>query len=642
MNRKSPLKNTLRIGFLYFLLSTVLLAVVFFSYILRSASLDFMDLGGWIYFVASCLSHAAIFAVLPFLLLFLPAALLGAGPKVSGTLMCIGEVLLVVGFIINGFVYGLYHFHINGLVISMLTGPGAGDIFVFSPWIYLKGTLYILAIIAVCAALLWLAIRINGNLAPRTSHPAPRTPHLFRNGLLALLMLTLLAQAMHIYAAATMKRSVLEATGFLPYYFPIRMNSMLDKWGLIDGDKLSLMQFDDGGGEGNVSYPLNPLDVQAPDEPLNIVIFGVDSWNYRTMTRDCVPNIYALADSAEMYTDHFSSSNGTRGGLFGLFTGVSSYYWDSFERGNIQPLLVSELRRQGYRIQAYPSATLADPPFAKMFFAGVEGLNTDTEGKTVFERDCQITRNFIADLDKRVASSASQSADSVSLSKQPFFSFVFYDLPHAIQIPKDHLYHFQPSWEYADYMQLGNDDDPTPFFNLYRNCVWTVDSLIGEGIRALKEHDLLKNTVIVITGDHGQEFNENHKNYWGHWANYSRPQTGVPMVYYYPGCEPRQYKHRTTHYDISATLLRQVLGVKNPPEDFSMGYDLQDPTPRDWHVVGNDLFYAFILNDGTIVEKRGAGNIVIFDKVMNQLDDYPLNAKQLNDAILRLNRFYKK
>ena len=634
MNRKSPLKNTLRIGFLYFLLSTVLLAVVFFSYILRSASLDFMDLGGWIYFVASCLSHAAIFAVLPFLLLFLPAALLGAGPKVSGTLMCIGEVLLVVGFIINGFVYGLYHFHINGLVISMLTGPGAGDIFVFSPWIYLKGTLYILAIIAVCAALLWLAIRrVTLNTQP---------PHLFRNGLLTLLKLTLLAQGMHIYAAATMKRSVLEATGFLPYYFPIRMNSTLDKWGLIDGDKLSLMQFDDGGGEGNVSYPLNPLDVQAPDEPLNIVIFGVDSWNYRTMTRDCVPNIYALADSAEMYTDHFSSSNGTRGGLFGLFTGVSSYYWDSFERGNIQPLLVSELRRQGYHVQAYPSATLADPPFAKMFFAGVEGLNTDTEGKTVFERDCQITRNFIADLDKRAASSASQSADSVSPSKQPFFSFVFYDLPHAIQIPKDHLYHFQPSWEYADYMQLGNDDDPTPFFNLYRNCVWTVDSLIGEGIRALKEHDLLKNTVIVITGDHGQEFNENHKNYWGHWANYSRPQTGVPMVYYYPGCEPRQYKHRTTHYDISATLLRQVLGVKNPPEDFSMGYDLQDPTPRDWHVVGNDLFYAFILNDGTIVEKRGAGNIVIFDKVMNQLDDYPLNAKQLNDAILRLNRFYKK
>ena len=616
---KRNLRQTLRTGFIYLLLSTVLLAIVFFSYILRRASLDFMDIGGWCYFLCSCLSHAALFAAIPFLLLFLPTALLGAGPKTSGALMCAGEVLLVVGFIINGFVYGLYHFHINGLVISMLTGPGASEIFVFSPWIYLKGTLYILAIIALCAALLWLAIRLS-------QRPLP---HLWRNGLLSLLAVTLLAQGMHVYAAATMKRSVLEATGFLPYYFPIRMNSTLDRWGLIDGDKLSLMQFDDGGGEGNIAYPLNPLNVQPSNEPLNIVIFGVDSWNYRTMTRDCVPNIYALADSAELYTDHWSSSNGTRGGLFGLFTGVSSYYWDSFERGNIQPLLVSEMRRQGYHIQAYPSATFADPPFAKMFFAGIEGLNTDTEGKTVFDRDCQITRNFIADLNKRDTT-------------KPFFSFVFYDLPHAIQIPKDHLYHFQPSWEYADYMELGNDDDPTPFFNLYRNCVWTVDSLIGEGIQALKEHDLLKNTVIVITGDHGQEFNENHKNYWGHWANYSRPQAGVPMVYYHPGCEPREYKHRTTHYDISATLLRQILGVQNPASDFSMGYDLQDPDPRDWHVVGNDLFYAFILKDGTIVEKRGAGNIVIFDKVMNRLDDYPLNAKQLNDAILRLNRFYKK
>ena len=406
------------------------------------------------------------------------------------------------------------------------------------------------------------------------------------------------------------------------------MNSTLDKWGLIDADKVSLMQFDDGGGQGNVAYPLKPLDVSPAQQPLNIVIFGIDSWNYRTMTRDCVPNICELADSAEHYTDHFSSSNGTRGGLFGLFTGVSSYYWDGFERGSIQPLLVSEMRRQGYHIQAYPSATFADPPFAKMFFAGIDSLNTDTPGKTVYDRDCQITRNFIADLARRD-------------STRPFFSFVFYDLPHAIQISKDHLYHFYPSWEYADYMELGNDDDPTPFFNLYRNCVWTVDSLIGEGLRALKEHNLLRNTVIVVTGDHGQEFNENHKNYWGHWANYSRPQTGVPMVYYYPGCSPRRYRHRTTHYDISATLLRQVLGVRNPTSDFSMGYELQDSVPRNWHVVGNDLFYAFILNDGTIIEKRGAGNVVIFDKHMNQLDDYPLDARQLNEAIIRLNRFYK-
>lgn len=386
-------KHTLRVGFIYFLLSTLLLAVVLFSYILRSASLSFMDVGGWIYFVCSCLSHGALFAVVPFLLFYVPAALLGAGPKWSGGLMCVGEVLITIVLIINSFVYGLYHFHINGLVMSMLTGPGAGEIFVFSPWIYLKGSLYIAAIIAVCVALLWLAIRVNGNLAPRTSHLSLLTSHLYRNGLLALLGVTLLAQGMHVYAAATLKRSILESTGYLPYYFPIRMNSTLDRWGLIDGDKLSLMQFDDGDGGGDLAYPVNPLQTEQPDTLLNIVIFGVDSWNYRTMTRECVPNIYAFADSAELYPDHFSSSNGTRGGIFGLFTGVSSYYWDSFERSNTQPLLVTRMKELGYDIQAYPSATFADPPFAKMFFAGIDGLNTDTKGNNVYERDCHDERS---------------------------------------------------------------------------------------------------------------------------------------------------------------------------------------------------------------------------------------------------------
>lgn len=617
--KTSKLKQNLRVGFVYFLLSTLVLALIFLSYLLRSASLGFMDMGGWVYYVLSCLSHASLFAAIPFLLLFLPASLLKAGPRLSGALMAVGETLVAILFVINGFVYAIYHFHINGLVVSMLTGPGASEIFVFSGWLYLKASLYILAILAVYLLLLWLAFRIARR---------PLT-HLWRNGLLAVLAVTLLAQGFHIWGAAVMKRSVLESTNYLPYYFPLRMNSTLDRWGLIDGDQMAYVQFDDDGGEGNLSYPLHPLEVSPADTLLNIVVFGIDSWSYRTMDAETTPCIRHFADSAQNYTQHISSSNGTRGGLFGLFTGVSSYYWSSFEYDGVQPLLVSQLCSQGYQVQAYPSATFADPPFAKMFFADVEGLNTDTPGSSVYERDCEITRRFIADLDKHD-------------STKPFFSFVFYDLPHAIQIPKDHLYHFKPTWEYADYMELSNDDDPTPFFNLYRNCVWTVDSLIGEGLQALKQRGLLKNTVIVITGDHGQEFNENHKNYWGHWANYSRPQTGVPMVYYYPGCEPGDYNHRTTHYDISATLLKQVLGVQNPVEDISMGQMLQDPTPRDWHVVGNDLYYAFILNDGTIVEKRGAGNIVIFDKQMNQLDDYPLNARQLNDAIIRLNRFYKK
>ncbi|WP_244897234.1 hypothetical protein [Candidatus Coxiella mudrowiae] len=31
----------------------------------------------------------------------------------------------------------------------------------------------------------------------------------------------------------------------------------------------------------------------------------------------------------------------------------------------------------------------------------------------------------------------------------------------------------------------------------------------------MKGHQLSKNTIVIITADHGEEFNENHQNYWG-------------------------------------------------------------------------------------------------------------------------------
>lgn len=87
----------------------------------------------------------------------------------------------------------------------------------------------------------------------------------------------------------------------------------------------------------------------------------------------------------------------------------------------------------------------------------------------------------------------------------------FYDLAHGYEVPKDKLYRFQPSWEFADYMKLNNDIDPTPFLNLYYNCVAEADSLVGCVLHKLEEKKLLDNTLVIITGDHGQEFNENHK-----------------------------------------------------------------------------------------------------------------------------------
>ena len=157
----------------------------------------------------------------------------------------------------------------------------------------------------------------------------------------------------------------------------------------------------------------------------------------------------------------------------------------------------------------------------------------------------------------------------------------------------------------------------------------------------LRESGMLEHSVVLVTGDHGQEFNENGKNYWGHAANYTKYQIQVPLLVYYPGVEARVYNHRTTHYDIAPTLLQRAMGVSNPPSDYSMGRALHDSTSRGWHVVGNDINYAFVTDDGLIIEKKGGGYVRVYDEDLNLLKDYSLSAGQISENLLKLNRFFK-
>ena len=40
-------------------------------------------------------------------------------------------------------------------------------------------------------------------------------------------------------------------------------------------------------------------------------------------------------------------------------------------------------------------------------------------------------------------------------------------------------------------------------------------------------------------------------------------QIGVPMIWHIPGMQAHKYAHRTTHYDMVPTLMKEYLGVKN-------------------------------------------------------------------------------
>ena len=523
-------------GFLFFAFSTLLIALQFGLYITDSSILGLMDLEGWLFFITSCISHAAMFALIPYLLSLIFTFC--RCTKTAKIVQIVGIILLCIINYLNSQVYAIYHFHINGFVLSMVFGEGAGEIFNFDIMLYLKEIALFLIVAAIVIGV-WYASYLLWKKRQKAYAWTIAG---------CIIGSTLFAHLCHIYGAFYQQPSVMKSSALLPYYFPTTSNGLLLKLGCTP-PRESMIQMN-GKQSADIQYP-------------------------------------------------------------------------------IQPLFIKRLQELGYEIQTYPSATFADPPFGRVIFGGVPGIHTETKGNTPLERDTRITEEFISDSQQH------------KKSRKPFFSFLFFDLPHSFGLPADKNKRFQPAWAYADYTKLSNDMDPTPFWNMYRNCCYQDDLLLGRIFETLKKEGLMDNTIIVLSGDHSQEFNENHHNYWGHNGNFSKAQIGVPMIWHVPGAKPQKFMHRTTHYDVVPTLKKNHLGIKNNPADYSMGRMMTDKTPRLWHVVGSNLNYAFIINNDTILEKTADGALDVYDAHMNPVKNYRLPAKQFDKAIKQLNRFFK-
>ena len=602
-------------GFIYYVLATILGGLLLLFYIQGDSVASSLDATGWLFFITSCFSHAAILLLALWLVFFLPWALLKLRRLAITLFVTATSLLMMTGFI-NMQVYKIYRFHLNGFILNMLTGPAAGDIFDFSWQLYATEGLMLAVIVALCIGGWWLSGRMLQYWQKRYTVIS----------ILSLVGTLLIANAIHVYGSFVFKPTVLKCVKLVPYYFPLSTSDLLEDMGF----ERNVMQVDETTG-GDLVYPLHPIKTdQTLSRRPNILIILIDSWSRRALTEECMPNLWQLAHEEQWYQNHVSCGNGTSYSVFGMFTGLA---WDT---NRTSPVLVDELLKQGYNVRTYPSASLVDPPFARMLFGHVPNLRIRTAGNTSYNRDMNIKEDLISDL------------PTLKDDNKPFFAFIFFDLLHAYSLPKELLTRFQPSWEYGRFDELHNDMDPTPFWNLYRNSAYQTDKMVGEIISQMKQLGMYDNTLIYITGDHAQEYNENHKNYWGHNSNFTQYQIGVPLIVHepdsltsHPSSLTSVHTHRTTHLDFVPTLMHDYLGVTNPIDDYSNGYLLSDTTPRLWHYVGNELRYAFIVEGDTILTKEGAGYIEVTDAHLNPVPNYHINPKAFDAAIKRLNRFYK-
>lgn len=611
-------------GFLYFAMVVLFAAVVMFSYVFASPAAGMMTAEGWIYLALASVGHAVTLGVAAYAVYLLVGATGLRRPALW--IMILLSALLVVLLVVNRQVYAIYRFHINGFILNMLTGPGAGDIFVLDAWMVIKECCLLLLFAGAAVGLYYPAAWIfrrtrKGYVWPLVS---------------VMLFCVLFGHLYHAYGAFTRHGQVVRSAVVLPYFYPLTAKSLLTKLGVKAPAGNDLDAIDVASGE--IQFPLEPLAVHEPDSLPDIYLILLDSWNSRGLTAEGMPNAWRFAGENTRFTEHLSSSNGTRCSVFGIYFGVPGYYWESFEAACVAPPMITRLQELGYGIQAYPAANLHNPDFRSMVFRNVADINEADPGATVLESDEKLTARFLADM-------AAWDADSAAVN--PHFSFLFYDLPHAIAIPAERNTRFTPAWEYADYTRLNNDLDPTEFWNLYRNCLYEDDVLLGKVFDAIEKREAAtgRKALVILSGDHGQEFNENRHNYWGHSSNFSKAQIRVPLIVRFPGGDDagKVFGHRTTHYDFVPTIMGRYLGVENEPGAYSLGHDLTDSiADRRWHIAGANLNYAFVTPGDTILEKGGAGELNVYDPAMNPVRDYKVNAADMSAALEKLNRFFRK
>ncbi|HFQ5429885.1 TPA: DUF3413 domain-containing protein [Vibrio vulnificus] len=555
---------------------------------------------------------AALIGLVTIPTLFLPK------PFRNGTQALIAS-LGVATLFIDTIVFAQYRFHINAVVLELVM---SGQIVSFPliTWLMVIGG------VALLLAAQWWTIRWLENGAP------VRALKLGRKFALLTFAALLATNAIHIWAAAHAYQPVTTVKRYLPLFYPATADKFMRKQGWVDEEALEHQKALAFKRKNDLNYPLAPLQTQPVEKPLNIMLLVVDSWRADTFNADNTPNMWKYAQSGVVFNNHIATGNATRTGIFGLFYGIPGTYWHGFLANQQSPVLIDRLQALDYQLGIFTAAQLRKPEFNQTVFTKVENLRIGSEGGRPSELDADLTQDWLAWYDQRDKS-------------KPTFSFLFYDAPHGYDFPADFEPKYEPMLKEVNYLKLNNDTDPTPFFNRYKTSVRYVDSMATKVLDKLKESGDLENTLVIITGDHGQEMNDNKLNFWGHNSNFTDAQVNVPFAIFGPGVDAAKMQWSsealTSHQDVVPTLMKHYLGVTNDVKDYSVGEDLLgDAVKRDWIISSNYSGYA-IITDDNILEVSGGGQYQFMDKTNRQLKDQQPNFTYLQQALEQISRFSK-
>lgn len=611
-----------------------------------------------VYLAFSYLGYLAVLLFIPFLLMSIVTLIFG-NRLFSISLSIILATVSVCLLISDTIVYNLFHFHINYIILDLVINSAKNE----QNFLNLSGFEIALGLVIVLLILIleyiFATFLENHFIKLRKQErqlgqeiqvqEIQKKPKIIYFAVFIILCL-LIAYSVYIpstinlyrggaWADRSFNHALIEASRILPYFNNTLGWLLPSKQGKIALDRIfehKIVQPPEATQA--LQYPLEPLQFNKTNQPFNLVMIVIDAWRFDMLTPDVTPTLYEFSKKAWVFNNHFSGGNATGPGIFSLFYGLPATYWTAMKVEHLGPVLIDALLKQNYQTNILVSAGLLLPNFKDSVFQKIKNLKLSIPGNDPYQRDINITENFKIFINNLPAKS---QADT---NAQPFFSFLFYDSSHSYCQINNDLMPFTPAIKTCNRFNLSNKTDPLPYLNRYKNSLLLVDTLIKQVLDTLRAQHLLENTVVIITGDHGEEFNDNKLGYFGHTSNFTKYQLQTPLIVYWPGDAPKTIDYQTSHYDIPVTLMEKLLGCQSKADLYSIGHSLLENKFSPYYLVSSYIGFG-------VVEENKDQIITVFpsgDFQITQLNGQPINEtehaldpKMMEDAWQVLKKFYK-
>lgn len=322
----------------------------------------------------------------------------------------------------------------------------------------------------------------------------------------------------------------------------------------------------------------------------DIFLFVVESLRKDFLTNELTPNLSQFCNENYSIKNVLSNSNCTHKSWFSIFYSMYPFYWTKFapkqwKQGSV-PL--SLLKKMGYEIHVYTSTSLEfygmDQTIfgEKKFLANHINDFSSTPSASPAKKDQLAITKLCIDLQKSSQKNGRLFILFLDGTHYPYSSLKNRNNDLSIDCNNVNISDIQhvPLLKHV----LGNKKSLKTLIHHYKNSLCAIDDLFQTFQNTLKQTDLWENSVVIFTGDHGEEFNESGCIF--HTSHLSLPQLNIPLYFKLGKISPidlSNHAKKASHIDIFPTILHYVTG-KNEWGDFLQGESLLSPPQKDYTV----------------------------------------------------------